>query len=199
MTPEQLEYVTAIAEKYEYGHGRWNKAHAERVATITQKILQQLANLNVVTSKDADLLLARAIALPHDIGRNPKSEGFNEGKEHNLCSFETLKKELKSGPLNQDESVIIQYCSLFHTGDEWRHTTIPRKPELTKRLAAILRIADSLDYGLSQKVKDIIVSLQGEEVVCKVVASASLALEINRARQKSDFFKVVYGKNIEFA
>jgi len=36
MTPEQLNYVRAIAEKYAYGHDGWNKTHAEKVGYLTR-------------------------------------------------------------------------------------------------------------------------------------------------------------------
>lgn len=194
MSPKQLEHVARIAEKYAYGHGRWNKDHAEKVSILTQRILQQFANLNLVARENEDLLLARAIALPHDIGRNPNAKGQGE---HNQRSFETLKEELSGSPLNEDEVIVIQYCALFHTGGEWRHTIVPRKPELTKRLAGILRIADSLDYSLSQEVQDVVVTLQHGKIIFKVIASGRADVEMDRAREKSDLLKDVYGLDIE--
>lgn len=142
------------------------------------------------------MLLAKAVALAHDIGRNPDAIG--EG-EHNRRSFETLRNELIGSPLNENEVVIIQYCALFHTGDEWRDTAIPRKPEITKKLAAILRIADSLGYGLAQKVEDVSITLEGDRIVCKVFARGPAELELRRARQKSDLFQDAYRRNIDIS
>jgi hypothetical protein len=196
MTPEQLEHVKRIAEKYAYGHDRWNKEHAEKVAALTQRILQQFAILRLVRSEDSDLLLARAIALTHDIGRNPNAIGRGE---HNQRSFETLGKEFSGTHLDCDEGLVIQYCALFHTGDDWRHTAIPRKPELTRKLAGILRIADALDYQLSQKVIDVTITSSGQEkeIKFKIIASESDDEEINRATVKKDLAEVVFGRKIK--
>jgi exopolyphosphatase/pppGpp-phosphohydrolase len=196
MTAKQLEYVTQIAEKYKYGKNGWNKNHAEKVATLTQSILKQFANLNLVASEDADLLLARAVALPHDIGRNDNAKG-ERWEEHNVRSFKTLREELRGGPLDEDEATVIQYCALFHTGNEWRNTIVPRKPDLTKKLAGILRIADSLDYGLSQIVKDVVATLQPEQMTFKVIASGPVGGEIKRAEQKKDLAEVIYGRKFK--
>ncbi len=197
MTPEQLEHVTRIAEKYNYGNNGWNKEHADKVAQLTQRILQQFTKLKLVDEKEADLLLAKAIALPHDIGRNPKAVGYGKF-EHNMCSFLTLKEELKGGPLNEEEAIIIQYCALFHTGDKWNHTAIPQKTEVTKRLAGILRIADALDYELDQRVRDATLTVRKNEVVCKVIASSPTDEEIRRAYKKSDLFVQVFSREIKF-
>src|SRR4030042_3146414 len=144
MTPEQLNYVRAIAEKYAYG---WNKAHAEKVGYLTQRIIDQLFKQNLIAVQSTYMLIALAIALPHDIGRNPNAIGKGE---HNRRSFETLKKELNSSPLDQDEITIIEYSALFHTGEDWVHMTVPGKTELdtlVKTWAGVLRIAHGLDYG----------------------------------------------------
>lgn len=195
MTPEQLNHVRAIAGKYAYGHDGWNKAHAGKVGYLTQRIAYQLVKQNLIVVEPTYLLLAIAIALPHDIGRNPNAVGRGE---HNQRSFETLKKELEESTLGQDEITIIQYCALFHTGNEWRDITITGKPEmdkLVKTWAGILRIADGLDYGLSQRVNDVIITSQGKEILCRVITSSSCNTEINRARQKSDLLKAL-GLNI---
>lgn len=199
MTPEQLEHVTRIAEKYNYGNNGWNKEHADKVAQLTQRILQQFTKLKLVDEKEADLLLAKAIALPHDIGRNPGAVEHRKYKdEHNISSFLTLKEELKGSLLNEDEAIVIQYCALFHTGDKWKHTVVPRKAELTKRLAGILRIADALDYELDQRVRDVTLTVQKNEVVCKVIASSATVEEIRRAYKKSNLFVQVFGREIKF-
>lgn len=198
MNPKQLKYVAQIAEKYKYGKNGWDKNHAEKVATLTQSILRQFANLSLVPSEDTDLLLARAVALPHNIGRNDNAKGEREEK-HNMRSFKTLREELRGSPLDEDEATVIQYCALFHTEDEWRNTPVPRKPGLAKRLAGILRIADSLDYGLSQIVKDVVVTLQPEQMIFKVIASRPADREINRAKQKKNLAEVVYGCKIKVA
>lgn len=192
MTPEQLNYVRAIAEKYAYG---WDKAHAEKVGYLAQRIIYQLFKQNLVAVQPTYMLIALAVALPHDIGRNPSAVGKGE---HNWRSFETLKKELNGSPLDQDEITIIEYSALFHTGEDWVHMTVPGKTELetlVKTWAGVLRIADGLDYGLSQQVSDITVTTQGKQILCKVAATGQCDTEIRRANGKSDLLKAL-GLNI---
>lgn len=192
MTPEQLDCIRAIAEKYGYG---WNKAHAEKVGFLTQRLIYQLFKQNLIAVQPTYMFIALAVALPHDIGRNPNTIGKGE---HNQRSFETLKKELNGSPLDQDEITIIEYSALFHTGEDWEHITIPGKPELdtmVKTWAGVLRIADGLDYGLSQQVSDIVVTSQGRQILCKVAATGQYVTEVRRANRKSDLLKAL-GLNI---
>ena len=106
MTPEQLNYVRAIAEKYAYD---WSKAHAEKVGYLTQRIAHQLFKQNLISVQPTYMLIALAVALPHDIGRNPNAIGKGE---HNQRSFETLKKDMDGSPLDEDEITIIEYSAL---------------------------------------------------------------------------------------
>lgn len=195
MTSEELALVVKIAEKYGYGQGRWNRSHAEKVADLTQSILQQFVNLGLVSRADADFQLARAVALLHDIGRNPDAKGTGE---HNQRGFETLKAELNDSSLSQSDIAVIQYCALFHTGDEWRYTVVPTRPERIQMFAGILRIADSLDCGLSQKVKSVVVKGQPGRIVFEIVTPVSAEPERDRAYRKSDLLKTLYGRKIEF-
>jgi exopolyphosphatase/guanosine-5'-triphosphate,3'-diphosphate pyrophosphatase len=60
-------------------------------------------------------------------------------------------------------------------------------------MAAMLRVADALDRGNSQRIKRIICSREGGQFVISVPGADDLSVEQLALRQKSALFKEVFG------
>lgn len=206
MNLEQLECLRQIAKDYDYGWGQPDGLrHAEQVTCLALKMFDELLRLRLPHGEvSSDRTLIQAAGYLHDIGRSPEAMGKGE---HNEKGFETLRQmipqRMTSQPLTEDELSILLYCVLFHR----RHDFSERKevpllqPQRTKRLAAILRIADGLDHGppFDAPVGEVNLRMEGDIIICQVVPN-SRSVE-NRAkaymnhteREKVDLFQEVYG------
>ena len=186
MNDRELEYVRMVAEKYQYG-GIGLKQHVEHVAEMTKRLAACVAKLGIVSLSPDHPLLAVAVALPHDIGRNAI---FGQGR-HNVLGFSGLTTEFANGPLNQRDSITIRYSTLFHAGDDWRSTKTADGSEMERLVrvwGGMLRAADGLDFRALQSAEEVVIKIEAQAITCNVTCGAE-AYEIDRARQKTDLLR----------
>ncbi len=105
-------------------------------------------------------------------------------------------------PFDLKERAILAFIVLSHRG-KIRRFPAPYlgfiSPENQKKaflLAAILRIADGLDYPHTGSVQDIRCDISADEVRCSVTGSGDLSIEKQRAQGKADLFRQVFEKNL---
>lgn len=189
-----------LGAKYNYGRG---KEHAQQVANLALQLWNELVKLNILSPSASDKYILKASGYLHDIGVSPKAKG--EGG-HNERSCKTLSDQLSPQDLATEETKIILDCILFHRDNLWQgwRGIIPKKSEHGMKLAAIFRIGDALDRSLHQVVKDIALRLHEPDLICEIsparpsAANTIKAYEKPRAKEKSDLFKDVFGRGIEF-
>lgn len=202
MTSEQLEVLKNLAMEKNYGRGA---RHAKQVNKLSLKIYDELVRLHMLKETNEDRQILETAALLHDIG---------VGQEpHNKIAFDKLiseiPKRMNAQPLSKNESSVILYCVLYHRGHEFseREGMSLTEPVRTKHLAAILRIADGLDYGppFDKPIKDVNLKTLGDAIVCQVVpCSKDVKNRVERycdhtKRDKVDLFKEAYGvKEVSF-
>ncbi len=159
MTREQLGILKALAAENNYGRGL---GHAKQVRRLSLKIYEELVRLNILESVAEDKQILEAATLLHDIG---------VGEEpHNEIAFakllEEIPKRLNAPPLPLGDFSAVLYCVLFHRGHKFSEEKgVPMaNPGRTKRLAAIVRIADGLDWGppFDAPVQNITLMIVGE-------------------------------------
>ena len=59
-------------------------------------------------------------------------------------------------------------------------------------MVAILRVANALDRSHKQKMKNVSLSLKGDELVIGVGSQSSIALERGLFKEKADFFQKIF-------
>lgn len=201
MKPEQLSLLRDVAKERNYG---WGEEHAEQVSRLALKIYNELLRLGMLKEAAQDKELLNAAALLHDIGR-PK-------EPHHEIAFRILSEEIPkragSYPLSKEELSVIVYCVLFHRGNRFvKRKEVPlTQPSRTKRLAAILRIADGLDYGppFDAPVKEISLKIQDGAIVCRVESRSKEVKNrvknyCNHTRtEKVNLFKEMFVSNMTF-
>lgn len=206
MTLEQFECLCQIAKDYDYGWGQPDGLiHAEQVTRLALKMFDELSHLGLVHGEvSADRVLIQGAGYLHDIGRSRKAIGKGE---HNEKGFETLREvipqRMTSQPLPEAEVGILLYCVLFHRGHDFseRRGVSLSEPQRTKRLAAILRIADGLDYGpaFDAPVEEVNLKIEGEVTICQVLPRSKAVQDRVKAyvkhteREKADLFEETYG------
>ena len=67
---------------------------------------------------------------------------------------------------------------------------------VVSKLAALLRVADSLDRGHLQQVRDVRYEYNAQELVIYAPGVSDLTLERRALGSKSDLFQDVYGLNV---
>ena len=177
----------AVGKKYGYDEG-----HAKETARIALAIYEKLRR-NVTFAPGSDILLELA-ALLHDIGR------FVDTRSHHLHSHYLIKNMQLPG-LESGERLIAALISRYHRKDEpdlqdQDYATLSSADRVTvQKLAAILRVADSLDCSRQHRFHRFELLRQGRSLIFRVPDGDFSGERLNLA-SKGGMFKHVFGLDI---
>ena len=165
--------------------------HARQVARLALILFQEAQPLHQLDKRGA-LLLERA-ALLHNAGM------LIAHRAHHKHSF-ALIRNTPLPDVSEEERHEIACVARYHR----RALPSKRHPEFAqldkparkrvKQLAALIRIADALDYGHDGRVELVQAEIEEEAVRFFVIAQHGLHAddEVARARQKADLFEDVF-------
>ena len=165
--------AVSVGRKYDFGRGR---DHAFLVRKLALRIQKQMASIGLPAERESRSLL-EAAALLHDIGVSVSANNHHEHSRNLL-----LKEGLEE----------VAQLAYFH-----RSRPDPRDhnaPERILRLSAVLRLADALDYSLDQRVLDVLLSRDGDDVYFEVLATGKPILA--SFRKKKTLFEEVFDVEI---
>jgi exopolyphosphatase/guanosine-5'-triphosphate,3'-diphosphate pyrophosphatase len=194
-SPAQLERdpslrgALALAQRYQA-----DMKHAHRVAYLAQQMFDALRPLHLMGGEHRRLLTAAAIL--HDIGYLVSHTGH-----HKHSAYLIQHSELAG--FTASEIAVIANVARYH------RSSLPRlkhpfyaalteeEREVTRKLAAILRITDALDRDHQGRVRGLSCAIEKERV--RVMANCSRASDAARWRveERSDLFAEVFGRRIE--
>jgi len=178
--------IIELAERCNY----WPE-HANQVARLAVAIFEQTRSVHGLTDREREWL--EYAALLHDIGVHIKYEG------HHKHSYYLIKNGDLRG-FEPDEVLTIALVARYHrrATPKLRHddyADLPRKSRRTIRaLAAILRLAESLDRSHSQSLSGIELHDRREDALLQVRASGDAELELWAAARHSAPFERLIGK-----
>ncbi|HET6427293.1 MAG TPA: phosphatase, partial [Phycisphaerae bacterium] len=104
--------------------------------------------------------------------------------------------------LRREELAIVAHVARYHRRSAPKpshldYMTLPREKRLiVSKLAAILRVADSLDHSHSQQVRNVQFDRRGDELVIAIAGVADLTLERRSLYSRCDMFEDIYGMRI---
>jgi CHAD domain-containing protein len=167
--------------------------HGRTVATLALRLFDELTPLHGLRSRDRTLLDYAATV--HDIGWIDGQAG------HQKRSAELI---LASGdlPVPVREQGIIALVAGLHGGSARCRPTgfwlllSPADQNRVRSLAALLRVADGLDYLHAGNVSELHCTIRETEVQCELICTSDAATEKARALKKSDLFADVFGKTL---
>ena len=168
-----------------YGRGF---VHADQVTKISLNLYESLASLKYFRRSNADLFLLRAAGYLHDIGVPPDLN-------HHINGFNLLKKYLVNlvpGTLSEADYRIILHCVLWHKDELWKKEK--ERMVTAHRLAAILRIADGLNYPAGRPTMRVRAFQERDVLVIEVCPSRhgdDLKLQIKKAMEKINLLEEV--------
>ncbi|HLQ78220.1 MAG TPA: Ppx/GppA phosphatase family protein [Terriglobia bacterium] len=183
--------VEEVGEKYNY-----DKTHSQQVSRLSLSLFEQMRDLHGLPDRYSSIL--HAAAMLHDIGL------FIAYSKHHKHSYYLIKS---SGPSSFDaiELDIIANIARYHRKSHPSPRHLPfgqlssTQQDVVRKLSAILRVADALDYGRQSKIR---------EIQCKKKPSGILAIrlggngdmtdEIRAATEKAGLLGEVYGLEVRF-
>jgi exopolyphosphatase/guanosine-5'-triphosphate,3'-diphosphate pyrophosphatase len=182
---EHTESLEQIGQKYNF-----DAAHARQVAQIALSIFYQLQKLHQLEEKYASIL--RAAAMLHEIGT------FIAFPKHHKHSYYLIKSSRPSS-FNKEDIDLIANVARYHrkAHPSPKHLSFsqlaPSAQDAVRKLSAILRVADALDYKHEQTVREVKCALSAPKNLCiEGIALAKFKEEIERALAKGALMEEVF-------
>jgi exopolyphosphatase / guanosine-5'-triphosphate,3'-diphosphate pyrophosphatase len=188
LSREQRLVVEAMARRYAVG-----LKHARHVACLAHRLFEILQNVHQLPPAAGKLL--EAAAYLHDTGH------YVSGTGHHKHSAYLVANSDLPGFTDHERLTIAALCR-FHRKSmpQPRHSLFQALDTESRRivinLEPLLRIADALDRGHGQKVRDVISIARNGVVALAVQAEADADLEIWAANEAAKAFREVYAKPI---
>lgn len=167
--------------------------HGHRVAVIAAALFQDLASLHGLSDLWGHRL--HHAAQLHDIG-------YAEGRKgHHKAAMRMI--ETGAAPWIEDaDRPFVALLARYHrkawpSKKQSRFAELGKKDrEALRKAAALLRIADALDYTHQGAVGSVAVSVKKNKVLLVIECRGDCSEEIRRVREKGDLFRHLFGKNI---
>ena len=186
------ESIEEVGEKYNY-----DKTHSQQVARLALSLFEQMRDLHGLPDRYSSLLYAAAML--HDIGL------FIAYPKHHKHTYYLIKS---SGPSSFDaiELDIIANIARYHrkSHPSPKHLLFAQlstaHQDVVRKLSAILRVADGLDYGRQSRVREIQIKTKPEKVLeIRLSGTGDMTDEIHSASDKGGLMSEVYGMEVVFA
>jgi exopolyphosphatase/guanosine-5'-triphosphate,3'-diphosphate pyrophosphatase len=183
-----IRSATSIGEKY-----RYDAEHAAHVAALALFLFDELQPEHRLTPRHR--LLLRVAAILHEVGR------FVNSRAHHKHSYYLVSNAEIFG-LGRRDIEIAALVARYHRRAQPRRThteymTLSREDRMAvSKLAAILRVADALERGHAQQVRDIRIERRPAELVITAPGISDLTLEHRALAQKADLFEDTFGMKV---
>lgn len=177
-----------LGEKY-----RYDPKHGGHVADLAVRLFDALQNEHRLKSRYR--LLLRVAAILHEIGSFVNPRMLHKHTYYLLANVEMFG-------LRRTDQMIVAHVARYHRRSPPKQThleymSLPRDSRMiVSKLAAILRIADALDSGRNQQIRDFDIERQDDELYMYVRAVPDLTLERKALNEKADLFEDIYGLKV---
>jgi exopolyphosphatase/guanosine-5'-triphosphate,3'-diphosphate pyrophosphatase len=189
LSREQRSVVEGMAKRYDV-----SMKHARHVAFLSHRLFETLQPVHRLPPAAGKLLEAAAIL--HDVGHFVSNTGHHKHSAYLVANSDM------PGFTDKERLNIAALCR-FHRKSmpQQRHIHFQALDMEARRwvmsLAALLRIADSLDRGHSQKVRDLTTSLRDGSICLTIEAESDADLEVWSAGEASKIFSEIYQQPLQ--
>jgi exopolyphosphatase/guanosine-5'-triphosphate,3'-diphosphate pyrophosphatase len=188
---ERAESLEQVSQKYLF-----DRAHAQHVSQLALNLFYQLHDLHQLPDRYASVL--HAAATLHDIGL------FVAYPKHHKHSYYLIKSSGMNSFSKTDLDLvanIARYHRKAHPSQ--KHLAFsqlhPEQQQIVRKLSAILRVADSLDYRHDQTVKTVsCANKKSRQLIIAAGADANLEEQFQRAARKAALMQEVFNIDITF-
>jgi exopolyphosphatase/guanosine-5'-triphosphate,3'-diphosphate pyrophosphatase len=174
-----------LGRRYHY-----DEAHGRHVADLCLMLFDSLSREHGMSRRERMMLETSAIL--HDVGMYIRGAGHHLHGQYIVANSEIFG-------LRSDELALISNVIRYHRGEppsqaEVAYISLQREERvLVLKMAAILRVADALDKGHTQRIKEITLERKGEIMLIHTGGARDLSLERIGIEQKADIFQDVFG------
>jgi exopolyphosphatase/guanosine-5'-triphosphate,3'-diphosphate pyrophosphatase len=188
LTDGMILSARTLGEKYQY-----DAAHSEQVTRLAQQLFDELADEHGLGPRHRLLLTLAAIL--HDIGSYVSSRAHHKHSQYLVANSEIFG-------LQRDDLNIVSQVARYHRRSEPKsshpdYMALPRTQRMVvNKLAAILRVADALDRGHMQQVREFTTERQGADLVIYVRGAIDLTLERRSIADKCGMFEDIFGMRV---
>jgi exopolyphosphatase/guanosine-5'-triphosphate,3'-diphosphate pyrophosphatase len=183
-----LAGALTIGRKYLF-----DEAHSRHVAELALAIFDQTRSLHGLGSSDRHLLQAAAIL--HDIGQ---FVSYTSHHKHSLYLISNAELPNFSSREMRLIANVARYHRKAHPAPHHLPFATLRddEQERVQRLAAILRLADSLDREHMQRVRQVTVRISSTEMTLLLEGTGALLLEGWSLKNKAQLFSKVFDRRV---
>jgi exopolyphosphatase / guanosine-5'-triphosphate,3'-diphosphate pyrophosphatase len=190
LSDEVLQSARSLLRKY-----KGDMEHALHVAMLGQQLFQSLGSLHRLGAHYE--LLLRVSAILHEVGM------FVSPKEHHKHSLYVIAHSEIFG-LSESDLLICGLVARYHRryGPDKSH---PHYRDLSRhrrmvvlKLAALLRVADSLDRSHVQRVKQVKTRVRGRDLLVECEGVEDLTVEQLAIHEKGGLFEELFGCRVVF-
>jgi exopolyphosphatase/guanosine-5'-triphosphate,3'-diphosphate pyrophosphatase len=189
---EDTESLEQIGQKYNF-----DAPHARQVAQLALSIFYQLQKLHQLDEKHAAIL--RAAAMLHDIG------SFIAFPKHHKHSYYLIKSSRPSS-FNKEDVDLIANVARYHrkAHPSPKHLGFsqlsPGNQDVVRKLSAILRVADGLDFKHQQNIREVKCALSAPKTLgIEGIAFGKLKGEIDQALEKGALMEEVFNVKLSIS
>lgn len=173
----------------------FDATHAGQVARLALRIFDQTGPIHGLRTVEREFL--EYAAMLHEIGLHVSYQG------HHKHTYYLIRHAGLRG-FTEDQVAVVANVARYHrkSPPSEKHANFKElssnQKNLVEKLSAILRIADGLDRGRQQAVRDLGVELNGKRVEFKVRPRMDAHLELDAAASRAKFFSRVFKKKLDF-
>lgn len=174
----------------------FDEPHARHVARLVLSLFDQLGELHGLDERDRRLLLVAAVL--HDVGQ------FIAYRRHHKHSLYLIQNSDVPN-VSPAERVLVALIARYHrraepSGDHYLYQDLGSGDRArVRKLASLLRIADSLDREHLQRVTGLRAMRSKKELVLEVEGHGDLLLEQWALRRKARMFTSLFGLDVRLA
>jgi len=188
---EVMQVACEIGQRY-----KTDRKHAEHVANFSRQLFRELQHLHGLDSKYE--LILRVAATLHEVGM------FISPREHHKHSLYILLNTEIFGLSTQDREMVAllaRYHRRYNPEPNHPHFSDLSREErmIVLKLAALLRLADSLDRSHAQRIKSIQLRPEGSRLNVLTQGVDDTTVEQIAIDSKCDLFREIYGYDITLA
>lgn len=172
---------------------RYDEEHAIHVTKLSLRLFDSLMDEHGL-EQHARLLL-HISGILHDIGAFVNTSGHHKHSQYLVSNSEIFG-------LHRDDIIIVSNVLRYHRKSlpqpsHKSYISLSRKERvLVMKLSALLRVADALDRGHSQRIADFTIERREGEVVLNCEYQGDISLERMALEYKGDLFEEVYGLKV---
>ena len=186
---DRAESLEQICQKYLY-----DAPHAQHISQLALNLFYQLNDLHQLPERYASIL--HSAAMLHDIGL------FLAHPKHHKHSYYLIKSSGMNS-FNKLDLDLIANVARYHrkAHPSQKHLPFsqlsPGNQQVVRKLSAILRVVDALDYKHDQRVKAVTCTIQkSKSLIITTTSSPSIKGELEWAQKKGELMQEVFNVNL---